>query len=104
MSSYTCLDRIGGDPIDVWHLDALSDAWLTEVDVDVEEAAELPPAPGVLAWDRLSDQLAVDADLDAGDLVQVLAHCASTVSAAQFRMMQAASLIHEVARRSTPSG
>lgn len=52
--------------------------------------ATLPEGP-----DRVARQMAGDNDLSATSLVEVLAHCASTVAAAQYRMMCTASLIHD---------
>ncbi|MGV9857854.1 DUF222 domain-containing protein [Gordonia sp. NPDC003425] len=74
-----------GDPLDE-----------SRYDVDVEEENELPPAPAVAAMDRISDQLAADQDLAAEDLVVMIAHCQATVAAAQFRLLQAVSLLHDV--------
>ena len=55
----------------------------------VGDTAGAPVSPPVLA------RVAEDEALSKTDLVEVIAHCASTVSTAQFRMLQAISLIHE---------
>ena len=44
---------------------------------------------------RMVRETASDNDLSAPELVEVLAHCASTVAAAQYRMIRTASLIHD---------
>ncbi|MFZ2238920.1 MAG: DUF222 domain-containing protein [Gordonia amarae] len=52
--------------------------------------ATLPEGREGVAWQMVGDN-----DLSALELVEILAHCASTVAAAQYRMMHAASLIHD---------
>ena len=43
----------------------------------------------------MARRLAGDNDLSATELVEVLAHCASNIAVAQYRMMRAASMIHD---------
>ncbi|QHN29198.1 hypothetical protein GII32_01175 [Gordonia amarae] len=43
----------------------------------------------------MARELAGDDDLSATKLVEVLAHCASKIAVAQYRMMRAASMIHD---------
>lgn len=64
-------------------------------DVDVEEEMLSAESVGQVATYRVSDQLLADADLDQGELTEVLAHSRATVAAAQYRMLQVASLIHD---------
>lgn len=52
-------------------------------------------APPHTGSSRLLRQLEEDADLSAGELVDVLAHCAAVSASADYRMLQAVSLIHE---------
>lgn len=53
------------------------------------------PAPTPAGALPIAAQLGDDEELSKTDLIEVIAHCAATTATAQFRMLQAISLIHE---------
>ena len=78
--------------------DPLAEVW-SEFPVDeppAEKADFSTESRGAAATERVRAQLLADEALDAADLVEVMAHCRATIATANYRLLQAASALHDI--------